>query len=57
MEEYICQHWKCLGSVCTADDRPEMHLVTLEAKGITLIEPLKICLCLSEVRLAFETAI
>lgn len=36
MEEYICQHWKRLGSVCTADDWPEMHLVTLEGKGCTL---------------------
>lgn len=36
MEEYICQHWKRLGSVCTADDRPDMCLIFLEGKECTL---------------------
>lgn len=35
MEEYICQCWKRVGGVCTADDRPDMCLIVLEAKGCT----------------------
>lgn len=36
--EYICQHWKHLGSVFTADDRWDMCLTMPEGKGCTLSE-------------------
>lgn len=58
MEEYICQCWKRVGGVCTADDRPDMCLIVLEAKGCTLSNlnegPQEPASAWLEVKLAFE---